>query len=467
LPAVGVTAFLFSQWYLPPFGLAILLAATSVFAIAGRQTLRGVAVELPTRANLQVFGLLCYAVGTWQPVCCEEVSRPILNGESLRSKPDVRINALSIAIGIAMLPPLALAQNSCGLPDATTDQWSVAAPESVGLASAPLCSMVKWLDGSKESNVHAVLVVRHGILVFEHYFSGSDEAWGRPIGNIAFGREVRHDERSATKSVISLLLGIAIDHGLVKGIDEPVLSFFPEYADLRTPEKDRITLRHLITMSAGLEWHELDIPYTNATNSYARMEAASDPYRFVLEQPLVAPPGDLWNYNSGATEVIAAVLKKATGNPVDDFARKLLFEPLGITDVEWPRDAHGNVIAGGALRLRPRDLAKIGQLVLQHGNWRDTQVVPASWIDAATTPQIGIGSDFYGYFFWLGRSLVDRHEIQYAAAVGLGGQRVFVVPEFDLVMVMNAGLYQSPVQGLVAIRALDQYVLEAASRRSP
>src|ERR1700758_3881324 len=110
-------------------------------------------------------------------------------------------------------------------------------------------------------------------------------------------------------------------------------------------------------MSAGLEWHELDIPYTNATNSYARMEAASDPYRFVLEQPVVAPPGDLWNYNSGATEVIAAVLKKAAGKPVDDFARKLLFEPLGITDVEWPRDAHGNVIAGGALRLRPRDLA--------------------------------------------------------------------------------------------------------------
>jgi CubicO group peptidase (beta-lactamase class C family) len=380
---------------------------------------------------------------------------------------DMRINALSMAIGVAMLPTLALAQDSCGLPDETTDQWSVAAPESVGLASAPLCSMIKWLDGSKESNVHAVLVVRHGMLVFEHYLSGGDEAWGRPIGNIAFDREVRHDERSATKSVISLLLGIAIDHGLVKGIDKPVLSFFPEYADLRTPEKDRITLRDLITMSAGLDWHELDIPYTNAANSEVRMEAASDPYRFVLEQPVVVPPGDLWNYNSGGTEVIAAVLKKATGKPVDDFARELLFEPLGITDVEWPRYANGNVIAGGALRLRPRDLAKIGQLVLQRGNWRGAQVVSASWIDAATTPQIGIGSDFYGYFFWLGRSLVERHEIRYVAAVGLGGQRAFIVPELDLVMVMNAGLYKSPAQGLVAMRVFDQYVLKAASPRSP
>ena len=343
----------------------------------------------------------------------------------------------------------------------------MAALEFVGLASAALCPMVKWLNESKESNVHAVLVVRHGTLVFEHYLSGSDEAWGRPIGSIAFGANVRHDERSVTKSIIALLLGIAIDLGLIKGIDEPVLSFFPEYADLRTPERDRITLRHLITMSAGLEWHELDIPYTKATNSYIRMDAASDPYRFTLEQPVVSPPGDIWNYNSGGTEVIAAVLKRATGKAVDDFAREVLFGPLGITDVEWPRFANGNAIAGGALRLRPRDLAKIGQLVLQRGAWKGTQVVSAPWIDAATTPQInGLGTDFYGYFFWLGRSLVDRREIRWAAAVGLGGQRIFIVPELDLVLVMNAGLYQSPVQALVPIKALNEYVLKAASRQS-
>ena len=375
----------------------------------------------------------------------------------------MRIIALIVAIGACVLSPLALAQDDCGVPKASTDKWAVAAPESVGLANAALCPMVKWLNDSKE-NVHAVLVARHGTLVFEQYFSGSDEAWGRPLGNIAFGPEVRHDERSATKSIIALLLGIAIDRGLIKSIDEPVLSFFPEYADLRTPEKDRITLRHLVTMSAGLEWHELDIPYTSAANSENRMDAASDPYRFALEQPVVAPPGEIWNYNSGATELVAAVVKKAAGKPVDEFARELLFEPLGIADVEWPKDAHGNVIAAGALRLRPRDLAKIGQLVLQRGNWRGTEVVPASWIDAATTPQInGFGTDFYGYFFWLGRS----NEIRWAAAVGLGGQRLFIVPELDLVVAMNAGLYQSPVQALVALKALNQYVLKAANRRSP
>jgi CubicO group peptidase (beta-lactamase class C family) len=391
-----------------------------------------------------------------------------MSAKLTRKHQRMRIISLIVAIGACVLSPPGLAQDGCGVPGASTDQWPVGAPESVDLASTRLCPMVKWLNASKESNVHAVLVVRHGTLVFEHYFSGSDEAWGRPIGTIAFGPEVRHDERSATKSVIALLLGIAIDRGLIKGIDEPVLSFFPEYADLRTPEKDRITLRHLITMSTGLEWHEVDIPYTSAANSEIRMELAGDPYRFALEQPVAAPPGEIWNYNSGSTELIAAVLKKAAGKPVDDLAHAMLFEPLGITDVEWPKDARGNVIADGALRLRPRDFAKIGQLVLQRGNWKGTQVVAAPWIDAATTPQIdGLSPYFYGYFFWLGRSLVERHEVQWAAAVGLGAQRVFIVPELDLVVTMNAGLYKSPLQALVPITILNQYVLKAIVRHSP
>jgi CubicO group peptidase (beta-lactamase class C family) len=263
--------------------------------------------------------------------------------------------------------------------------------------------MVKWLDDWKQSNIHAVLVVRHGTLVFEHYFSGADEHWGRSVGEVAFGPEIKHDERSVTKSIVALVLGIAIDRGLIKSLDEPVLSFFPDYADLRTPEKDRITLRDLVTMSGGLEWHEDDTPYTSEANSENRMDNAADPYRYALQQSVVAPSGQLWNYNSGSTEVIGAVLKKATGKSVDELAGTLLFAPLGITDVEWPRNARGDPIAAGALRLRPRDLAKIGQLVLQHGAWNGTQVVPASWIEAATSAQInvsGFTSFFYGYFFW-------------------------------------------------------------------
>jgi CubicO group peptidase (beta-lactamase class C family) len=245
-----------------------------------------------------------------------------------------------------------------------------------------------------------------------------------------------------------------------------VLSFFPEYSDLRTPEKDRITLRHLLTMSAGLEWHEHDTPYTSPANSENRMDDAPDPFRFVLEQAVVAPPGQIWNYNTGSMQLISAVLKKATGKSVDELARTLPFEPLGITDVEWSGDGKTDLRAKPNLRLRPRDLAKIGQLVLQHGAWDGKQIVPASWIDGATIQQFkvsGWGGSFdgYGYFFWLGRSHIDGREVRWVAAQGLGGQRLFIVPALDLVVVVNAGLYKSYLQNSVPFAILNQYVLKA------
>lgn len=375
----------------------------------------------------------------------------------------MRIRNLIFVVAIAVLPTPALAQSGCGIPNAGNDHWPVASPASVGLSSATLCPMVPWLANWKEGNVHAVVVARHGKLVFEHYFTGADEHLGREVGPVAFGPETRHDERSMTKSVTDLIVGIAIDRGWIKSVDQSVMSFFPEYPDLRTPERNRITLRNLLTMSSGLEWHEIDTPYTSDKNSEIRMDSAPDPYRFALEQPVVAPPGQIWNYNSGSTELLGEILRKATGKPLDQLARSLLFEPLGISDIEWYKYAHGNPSAAAGLRLRPRDLAKIGQLVLQHGVWNGKQLVPAAWIDASTTPQInGLLIFFYGYQFWLGRSLINKHEVDWAAAWGLGGQRLFIVPELDLVVVVNAGLYRSDMQAAVPLKILNQYVLQAA-----
>jgi CubicO group peptidase (beta-lactamase class C family) len=300
----------------------------------------------------------------------------------------MRFKVLILIAVIATMPRLAQAQMECDTPGAGDDHWPVATPESVGISSATLCPVVKWLGDRKETNVHAIVVVRHGKLVFDHYFTGDDEHLGRSVGEVTFDPQTRHDERSVSKSVTALVLGMAIDHGWIKSVDTPVLSFFPEYADLRTPEKDRITLRDLLTMSSGLDWHESDVPYTDAANSEIRMDASPDPYHFALEQPMVAPPGQIWNYNSGSTELLGAVLRKATGKPLDQLALTMLFGPLGITDVEWYRYAQDNPSAAAGLRLRPRDLAKIGQLVLQHGAWNGKRLVSASWVDAPTTPQI-------------------------------------------------------------------------------
>jgi CubicO group peptidase (beta-lactamase class C family) len=376
----------------------------------------------------------------------------------------MRFKVLVLIAAIAATPWLAQAQMGCAAPSTGDDHWPVATPESVGISSETLCPVVKWLGDRKEANVHAVVVVRHGKLVFDHYFTGDDEHLGRSVGEVAFDSQTRHDERSVSKSVTALVVGMAIDHGWIKSVDTPVLSFFPEYADLRTPEKDRITLRHLLTMSSGLDWHELDVPYTDAANSEIRMDTAPDPYRFALEQSVIVPPGQVWNYNSGSTELLGAVLRKATGKPLDQLASTLLFGPLEITDVEWYKYAQGNPSAAAGLRLRPRDLAKIGQLVLQHGAWNGKRLVSASWVDASTRPQInGQGVFFYGYQFWLGRSLVDKHELDWVACWGLGGQRVFIVPERDLVVVVNAGLYKSNLQAWVPLEILNQYVLKATA----
>ena len=310
-----------------------------------------------------------------------------------------------------------------------------------------------------------MLVARNGVLVYERYFTGEDEKFGQPLGAVAYDAGKLHDVRSVTKSIVSLGIGIAIERGLIPSVDVPVFSLFPEYADLRTPEKDAVTLQHLLAMSAGFAWNE-SVPYSDPRNSEVQMYNAADPIRHVLSQPLATPPGRLYNYNGGLTTVLAAAVKKATGRPFDQFLQEALFDPLGIGHVEWIRNGQGDVWPASGLRLRPRDLARIGQLVLSRGAWQGKQIVPAAWIDQSLTPQFnGEGMFYYGYQWWLGRTLVARQEVSWAAAVGWGGQRMFVVPSRGLVVVVHAGLYRSPIfQGSVGNTVLSGYVLPALPR---
>jgi CubicO group peptidase (beta-lactamase class C family) len=349
----------------------------------------------------------------------------------------------------------------CAAPAMTDDGWEVAAPGSVGLEPALLCRIGPRFSDWKQADIHSVLVIRKGKLVYEHYFTNTDEKYGRFLGSVAYDAGMKHDLRSITKSVTALLLGIAIGKGQIAGVDQPVLPLFPEYAALRSPEKDKITLRHLLTMSQGLVWNE-ELPYSNPDNSESRMNRAPDPVRYALEQPVEAPAGAFYNYSGGSANIISVLLHKVTGEPLDSLARTELFEPLGITDVEWERFASGEPIAASGLRMRPRDLAKIGQLVLDHGTWHGKQVVPADWVVTATSPQInGQQIYFYGYQFWLGRSLVHGHEVDWAAGVGYGGQRLFIVPSLDLVVLVHAGLYTSSMQSWVPLSILNRYVLAA------
>src|SRR5450432_3142204 len=309
---------------------------------------------------------------------------------------------------LTSLPVYADPPEGCGVPVARDDGWPVVSLDENRLVDrAALCKMADRLAGS--TNVHAVLIARGGKLVFERYFRGDDEIPGRiyapRVENVTFDADTLHDVKSVSKSVASLALGIAIDRGLIRSVNEPIFSFFPELSDLRTPEKDRIQLLHALTMSMGLEWLEATPATGDDNNDEARMNRTPDPCRYVLSLAATAPAGQEFFYNTGALTLVSAIIRKATGRPLDEFARETLFEPLGITKVEWIR-VKGDTDAGGGLRLRPRDMAKIGQLVLADGRWNDRQVVSKAWIETSTAPKIKItGGRFSGYLWWLGRSL--------------------------------------------------------------
>jgi CubicO group peptidase (beta-lactamase class C family) len=190
------------------------------------------------------------------------------------------------------------------------------------------------------------------------------------------------------------------------------------------------------------------------------MDFASDPYRYVLEQPIVTPPGVKYRYSGGATQLLAAIIHRTTGQKIDEFARNNLFTPLGITNAEWVGMANGDPEAAAGLRLRPRDLAKIGQLILARGVWAGRSVVSADYIATSIAPQIqGTGNYFYGYQWWLGHSLVSGREVQWAAALGNGGQALFVIPSLDLCVVVTGGTYNDPARSMAPLDILNDYIL--------
>jgi CubicO group peptidase (beta-lactamase class C family) len=381
-----------------------------------------------------------------------------------------RMGRLMLGVGLASLIAMAAMGADCPKPIDLHDGWTVAAPEQEGLDSALICGIGPRLEALKEAQAHGIVIARHGRLIYERYFAGRDWRLSMSLGEVKFDAGTKHDIRSVSKSVTSLLVGIALDRGLLADLDAPVFSFFPEYDDLRTPEKDRMTLRHLLTMSSGLAWNETSVPYTNPSNTYWQMGIAPRVDHFVLAQPLAAPPGTVFNYNTGSVDLLGVILRKVSGKRVDEFAKEALFDLLGIEDWEWEGSSGFNPAAASGLRLRPRDLAKIGQLVLERGTWHGRQIVSSSWIEDSTTPRLsGKGAMFdrpegitsYGYLWWLGRSPPEHPERDMIAGAGNGGQRVVILPSLGAVVTTTAGLYGDEASGLTAWTTLNEFVWPA------
>ena len=289
-------------------------------------------------------------------------------------------------------------------------------------------------DG-RVSGLHALLVAQSDRLLFEHYETGEDENWSIPLGRVTFGPAVPHDLRSVSKSVVSLLYGMALAAGKVPPPEAKLYARFPEYADLAAqPGRDRLTIEHALTMTLGIEWDELTIPYGDPRNSEDAMVAAPDRYRYILERPIIGEPGVQWSYCGGATALLGRLIARGTGETLLGHARRVLFEPLGFGPSEWTLDSHGEPHAASGLRLLPRDMVKVGQLVLAQGAWNGRQIVPAEWVTRATTPMVPIeGRGGYGYQWYTGTlSPGTPRALPWASGIGWGGQRLFIAPRLDL-----------------------------------
>ncbi|MEU4366730.1 serine hydrolase domain-containing protein [Micromonospora chersina] len=314
------------------------------------------------------------------------------------------------------------------------------------------------LQAGKVDGLHAVVAVRDGQTLLEHYGAGKDFAWGDSLGVVEFGPETLHDIRSVTKSVTVLLYGIALGEGLVPAPAEPLLPLFPQYPDLAAdPQRARLTVEHALTMSLGVEWRE-DLPYNSPANAEIAMELAPDRYRYVLERPIVEPPGAGWTYCGGATALLGRLIADGTGQSLPRYAQAVLFTPLCIGSFEWMTGADGVASAASGLRLAPRDLARLGELVLAEGAWEGHRIVPTDWIRTMLQPRLRTtwGAQ-YGYQWYI-ESIEGRRLV---AGMGNGGQRLFVLPELDLTVAVTAGNYDDPDQWRTPLTVLERVILPA------
>jgi CubicO group peptidase (beta-lactamase class C family) len=311
--------------------------------------------------------------------------------------------------------------------------WRTAAPTAVGFDAARLDNVIRDVSAGRYGSTHGVLVVRFGYLVVEHY-----DAWDNSRV---------HTMQSVTKSVTSLLFGIARDKAAADAgnLDRPVLDVFKKYSSIANVDdrKRSLTLRHLLTMRTSMDFWEQ--PYDGSPLD--QLNRSSDDWvKFVLDRPMTGTPGSAWAYNSGAAIAMGGVIRELSGINVDEFARRELFAPIGATGETWARSPYdGLPHCGGGLNLKPPDLARVGYLVLRHGRWGDRQIVPKAWLDLTTSPVTRGSPVFfanygsaYSYFWWLFPTSRGGTDTGIIAASGSGGQWLFVVPSLDLVVALVA-----------------------------
>ena len=361
------------------------------------------------------------------------------------------------------------------VPAATRDGWNVARADAVGLSVDKLGAMERAIRAGDFPKLTSVAIARQGKLVYEAYFGETDGA-------------TLHNTRSVTKTVTGMLLGIAIEKGLIAGVDTPVTSFFPDKRPFfnSDPRKEKITLEDFLTMSSVLECNDWE---DDSRGNEERMYVEKDWIKFTLDLPVRSAPADVrdgggreggargepreggdapagrrFSYCTAGVGTLGGAIERGVKTPLPDFAKSALFGPLGIEHASWQRSPLGLAFTGGGLGLRSRDLLKLAQLYLDGGTWKGARVVPENWVKRSVSPHARIDDKTeYGYLWWL-RSFTAGGKTWPAWFMsGNGGNKVVVVPELSLVAVLTSVNYNAKGMHLVTDRLLQDYVLAAVA----
>lgn len=362
-------------------------------------------------------------------------------------------------------------QYSYTIPEETKDGISTRSISETSLDTALIFKAIDKVISGKYDEVHSLLIYKEGKLVVEEYFKGHQYQWDAPKhqgASVQWNREMLHGIMSDTKSVTSALVGIAVDKGFIKSVNQSIFDYLPDHQHLKKDGKELITIEHLLTMTSGLEWNEWTAPYSSPENPIIGIWFSDkDPVSFILEGKLSHRPGTHYSYYGGCQIILGEIIRNASNLDLDEFSKTYLFEPLEIEDFEWSvKFENGVYEAAGGLKLTPRAMLKIGILFLNRGRWIGKQIIPEAWVEKSTIPYgnnlnikvPGEGSWRHGYSYsWWIRSY-DDPGIRMFFALGWGGQYIMILPEAGMVVVFTGGYYSEVP---APRKIMDKYIIKA------
>jgi len=349
------------------------------------------------------------------------------------------------------------------IPQKKNDGWETASLISIDMDETPLLELLSDLENFEDHDWHSILIVRDGKLVFEEYFEGEMFELAQFTGEIGFDMHNKHTSASATKSITSALVGIAIDKGFIESVDQKISDFYPQYFDIfeESQQKQNLTIKHLLTMRSGITWDDESTSYFDPTNDMYQIWRKNDPIRYILEKDIYSTPGTVFNYDNCNTNLLGDIVRQASGLRLDNFAKEYLFDEIGITDYKWHFLQNNVVFCSGEIRLTPRDMAKFGQLILNNGIWDDKRIISEEWVQESTEKYTDLNwiEDGYAYQWWTWDNINGGTFNAYMAQ-GWGGQWIIVHPKENMVIVTIGGnYYNNPPLPITDI--ITDYILES------